>query len=125
MAKKSGKTTKVGRGADQFVLRFPKGMRDFLKFAAEKNGRSMNTEIVARLENSEELSRQLATMTIRRDEALSTVTTLVSIIAQSTFGGDSQGKETLSKIIQKLDGSPDALVEKAARETLEGRDPPA
>lgn len=39
----------IPRGADQFVVRFPDGMRDMLKEAAGKNGRSMNTEIVARL----------------------------------------------------------------------------
>lgn len=37
---------------DQFVLRFPDGMRDLIKEAAERNGRSMNAEIAARLESS-------------------------------------------------------------------------
>lgn len=37
---------------DQFVLRFPDGMRDAIKSAAGENGRSMNAEIVARLEDS-------------------------------------------------------------------------
>lgn len=41
---------KAGRGADQFPLRLPNGMRDQLKQSAEANGRSMNAEIVARLE---------------------------------------------------------------------------
>ena len=40
----------VGRGSDQFSLRFPDGMRDELKEAAKANGRSMNAEIIARLE---------------------------------------------------------------------------
>ncbi|MBB3610983.1 Arc family DNA-binding protein [Rhizobium sp. BK602] len=35
---------------DQFMLRFPDGMRDRLKEAAENHGRSMNAEIVAILE---------------------------------------------------------------------------
>ncbi len=34
---------------DQYMLRFPDGMRDQLKVAAEQNGRSMNAEIIARL----------------------------------------------------------------------------
>lgn len=41
---------KPGRGADQFQLRLPEGMRERIKAAADRNGRSMNTEIVAALE---------------------------------------------------------------------------
>lgn len=40
------------RTADQFIVRFPDGMRDRLKEAAQANGRSMNAEIVARLQDS-------------------------------------------------------------------------
>jgi phage terminase Nu1 subunit (DNA packaging protein) len=39
---------------DKFMLRLPDGMRDRLKAEAEKNSRSMNAEIVARLERSME-----------------------------------------------------------------------
>jgi hypothetical protein len=42
---------------DQFVLRFPSGMRDRIKVAAERNGRSMNAEIVARIELADEVPR--------------------------------------------------------------------
>lgn len=37
---------------DKFMLRFPDGMRDRLKAAAADNNRSMNAEIIARLEAS-------------------------------------------------------------------------
>lgn len=37
---------------DQYMLRFPDGMRDKLKDEAAKNGRSMNAEIIMRLELS-------------------------------------------------------------------------
>ena len=37
---------------DQYMLRLPGGMRDRIKAAAEGNNRSMNAEIVARLEKS-------------------------------------------------------------------------
>ena len=40
---------------DQFVLRFPDGMRDKIKDAAERNGRSMNAEIVTRLSEYDQL----------------------------------------------------------------------
>ncbi|WP_136685700.1 Arc family DNA-binding protein [Falsirhodobacter xinxiangensis] len=42
----------VGRGADQYTVRFPDGLRDKIKNAADTNNRSMNAEIVARLEAS-------------------------------------------------------------------------
>lgn len=38
--------------SDGFMLRFPDGLRDVIKEKAERSGRSMNAEIVARLEQS-------------------------------------------------------------------------
>lgn len=38
-----------GQGADAFSVRFPNGMRDRIKAAADRNGRSMNAEIIATL----------------------------------------------------------------------------
>ncbi len=38
--------------ADRYIVRFPEGMRDRLKQAAADNNRSMNAEIIARLEQS-------------------------------------------------------------------------
>ncbi len=40
------------RHLDQFLVRFPDGMRVRLKEEAAKNGRSMNAEIVTRLEST-------------------------------------------------------------------------
>lgn len=45
-------TKKAGRGSDQFPLRLPDGMRDAIKAAADISGRSMNVEIINRLETS-------------------------------------------------------------------------
>lgn len=42
----------ASRGSDQFMLRFPEGMRDRIKEQADEHGRSMNAEIIARLQNS-------------------------------------------------------------------------
>lgn len=39
--------------ADQYMLRFPEGMRDHLKAAADRIGRSMNAEIIARIQDYE------------------------------------------------------------------------
>jgi len=41
-----------GRGSDQFVLRLPDGMRDRIASLAAENGRSMNAEIISRLEQT-------------------------------------------------------------------------
>ena len=40
------------RTAEQFVIRFPDGMRDKIAETAKANNRSMNAEIVARLQSS-------------------------------------------------------------------------
>jgi hypothetical protein len=37
---------------DKFVVRLPDGMRDRIALAAKENGRSMNAEIITRLELS-------------------------------------------------------------------------
>jgi predicted DNA-binding protein len=42
----------AGRGSDQFVIRFPEGMRDRIAKLAAANGRSMNAELIDRLEKS-------------------------------------------------------------------------
>lgn len=43
------------RKLDQYIVRFPDGMRDALKADADKNGRSMNAEIISRLVEYEHL----------------------------------------------------------------------
>jgi predicted HicB family RNase H-like nuclease len=43
---------KVGRGAEQFPLRLPDGLRDRIKDAADRKGTSMNTEIIRVLEKA-------------------------------------------------------------------------
>lgn len=44
--------TPTNRDSDKFMLRLPDGMRERIKDAAEANSRSMNAEIVARLDSS-------------------------------------------------------------------------
>jgi predicted transcriptional regulator len=50
MAKKTI-SKKTGPGSEQFQLRLPDGMRKQLARVAERNGRSMNAEIVTALAN--------------------------------------------------------------------------
>jgi hypothetical protein len=45
-------TKPPSRTAEQFVVRLPEGMRDRIAESAKLNNRSMNAEIVARLEVS-------------------------------------------------------------------------
>lgn len=45
-------TKTTGRDSDKFMLRFPDGMREQIAHVAKLNNRSMNAEIVARLEAS-------------------------------------------------------------------------
>ena len=40
----------MNRGSDQYVVRFPEGMRDKIKAMAKANRRSMNAEIVVALD---------------------------------------------------------------------------
>lgn len=46
------KSLPPSRTADQYVVRFPDGMRDRIAEAAKANGRSMNAEIIARLQST-------------------------------------------------------------------------
>jgi predicted HicB family RNase H-like nuclease len=43
---------KPGRESDKFVVRMPEGLRDHIKASANENFRSMNSEIIYRLEQS-------------------------------------------------------------------------
>jgi plasmid stability protein len=45
MAKKPT-AKRTGRDSDQFIVRFPEGMREALADLAARNGRSMNAEII-------------------------------------------------------------------------------
>ncbi|ARP86275.1 Arc family DNA-binding protein [Bordetella genomosp. 9] len=51
---------------DQFTLRLPPGMRDSLKELAAKHGRSMNSEILERLERSLSPNASLDLPTVRQ-----------------------------------------------------------
>lgn len=51
----------ASRKLDKFMLRFPDGMRDEIREAAEKSGRSMNAEIVHRLQLSLSVEAHAAT----------------------------------------------------------------
>ncbi|UMY16682.1 Arc family DNA-binding protein [Methylobacterium organophilum] len=60
----------TGRASDKFMLRLPDGMRDQLKVSAEENKRSMNAEIVARLEESLSGNAAMRALATRKESAL-------------------------------------------------------
>ena len=77
-----------GRGSDQFPLRFPDGMRGQLKKAAKENNRSLNAEIIARLEvftdspsNSDRLDEIRETL-IKHDEKLDKLTDMLGRVCE-------------------------------------------
>lgn len=60
------KKSPPSRTADQFVVRFPDGMRPLIETRAKKNNRSMNAEIVGRLEDSFEERPPLSDTDVER-----------------------------------------------------------
>lgn len=53
--------------ADKFMLRLPEGMRDLIAAEAARNNRSMNAEIIARLQSTfSEQDPEITEITIRR-----------------------------------------------------------
>lgn len=85
-----------GQGADAFNVRFPPGMRDRIKAAAERNARSMNAEIIAVLEQHYPQPR-------------ADVGSLDSLIAYLTAASDPKEQAArLAEVNAKLDamGSP-------------------
>ncbi len=68
--------TGTGRESDKFMLRLPNGMRDRIKLAADAKNRSMNAEIVARLEQSLAFSEEWDNLLSNIDDAHSRIESL-------------------------------------------------
>lgn len=56
------------RTAPKIMIRLPEGMRELIAEAAERNGRSMNAEIVARLDRSFDADAETNDFTARMRE---------------------------------------------------------
>lgn len=56
------------RDFDKFMLRMPEGMRDRIAREAKTNGRSMNAELIARIEKTLEDDTALVKLTGRVEE---------------------------------------------------------
>lgn len=99
------------RGSDQFNLRLPDGMRERIAEAAASNGRSMNAEIVSRLEATFAFSGNLAgpdindrvEVMIRATAAGATLDAIAAAQAVWDQGGkDLTSEDLYSRISSKL-----------------------
>lgn len=121
---------------DQFVLRFPDGLRDRVKEKAEANGRSMNAEIVAAIEsaidmpdlNASDLRRMLdeeRAMSARTETMMETQFELLSdykgILKTANAQNSQQASiiRSLCSIVLSLDPGPEVidLMERIAQAT--------
>lgn len=97
---------KPGRGADQFPLRFPEGMREEIKRLADEDGQSMNTKIIELLkfsiENSgvdlDEITKMLVDQ--RRE---------ISRLRKFVDQDESIATYILSEVLKYIDDIPPAL----------------
>lgn len=103
---------RIARGSEQAMIRMPDGMRDELRAVAERNGRSMNAEIVARLENSLRLSSDMIVNAI-----LGFRESLLSQGLSFTFKGDDA--EMILAESKRLNMTPDEYFNLLVNRTLD------
>ncbi|QDI82365.1 Arc family DNA-binding protein [Methylorubrum populi] len=85
--------------ADKFMLRMPEGMRDRLKTAAEENNRSMNAEIIARLQVSLDASKS-ATEKQLQEMGHITALTIIDILNIIMNSGDNNREEIIGRFFR-------------------------
>lgn len=69
---------------DQYIVRFPPGIRDLLKNEAAKNGRSLNAEIIYRLLTTIEGDAYLTSENTHADSDEATVESLMEQMQEIT-----------------------------------------
>lgn len=70
----------MARGDDAFNIRMPEGMRDQIRLLAEKNGRSMNAEIIARLDMTLGAARDDIPLDVMANDARMNLQTAAEVI---------------------------------------------
>lgn len=112
---------------DKYVLRLPNGMRDRIKAAAEANNRSMNAEIVARLEATLdgkaekkllEFAVQAATTQARYDVIDESFQLTVGILAEAS-GNDKRTRELLAQAIRAQGDKDISQLSETRQKTIE------
>ncbi|WP_091946892.1 Arc family DNA-binding protein [Methylorubrum salsuginis] len=84
--------------ADKFMLRMPDGLRDRLKAEAESNNRSMNAEIIARIEasfNNKHIPDEVIYEMLTR-QALSTSNAALYVFVDLVIGMGKNGVDLLN-----------------------------
>lgn len=117
------------RTADQFVVRFPDGMRDQIAALAKANNRSMNAEIVARLQQT--LATKFhGSMRPMEGADLSVRESQADYVVDTAKGSD-EALEVVKRVDDRLKRIEEAmgiarieLVAPAARMSLEASSPP-
>lgn len=71
------------RSLDKVIVRLPDGMRDRIREAAEKNNRSMNAEIVSRLEASFSMDIPLVHGTVNTIQGFQTIAQQLITLAKN------------------------------------------
>lgn len=88
---------------DKFMLRFPDGMRDRIREEAEANGRSMNAEIIHRLEQSFFASSEAGEL-MRIADSFSKEGALIKGVTDRVRASLSEITQVLDDMEQKADG---------------------
>jgi hypothetical protein len=109
---------KAGRGADQYMLRLPDGLRDRIKSYAERQGTSINSEIVRILEREfpeqwpisrrlEELAESLSVLAAGKTDPrvqgflASIEETVTGIITGRVTGVDAETRDSIEEVWQE------------------------
>lgn len=105
---------KPGRGADQFPLRLPPGMRDQIKRAAEESGRSMNSEILDALREAFPEEPSLDELT----DALDYATALLRDIQANSPSGDVTRSNKFLSVLGRVEATNDELWKSISKERI-------
>lgn len=104
----TAKPTPPSRTAEQFVVRLPDGMRDRIAEEAKKNNRSMNAEIVARLQDSFDSARR-PIISINADS----YEEAIAIMGKVVLASDAARPEALKQLDPGMRETIESAVEKA------------
>jgi len=110
---------------DKYVVRFPDGLRDRIKHAAEANNRSMNAEIVATLEEKYPAPRPIDFSTLHGVEAFLALSNEEKVARQEEINAEARRvipRKHPFLILYEHEGKPIAYLDKKALdELIEGR----
>mgnify|MGYP003585097133 CR=1 FL=1 len=106
-------TSSTGRDSDKFMLRLPDGMRDQLKQAAALNNRTLNAEVVARLQLSMGTESQEDVSTPHLEGQIEQFRSLANSFRSVADIGDTVRVSLSAMLARALELSPEA-----AREAL-------